>query len=186
MADRNEQRARVAETLVDHVLATGLSQVSVRQLAAAAGISDRMLIYYFDNKNNALSEVLMAAAMRMEAMLNASLPPDAGLPRAALFGVLTEAFRDEDTKLFMALWIEIIAKSLREPEPYGPVATRIALFFLDLMTDRVEGQTREERRRNAGLVFAAIDGMAMIEACLPEDETAPMREAVAAAVASGS
>ncbi|MEM9838745.1 MAG: TetR/AcrR family transcriptional regulator [Pseudomonadota bacterium] len=182
MADRLEQRAKVAEALVEHVLATGLSQVSVRQLAAAAGISDRMLIYYFGNKATAVSEVLMAAAMRMEAMLSAALPPGVRLPRQAMFDTMTAALRSEETRLFMALWIEIIAKSFREPDPYGPVATRIARFFLQWMIDRIEGETDDERKSNAALVFAMIDGMAMIEACLPDEETVPMREAVARAV----
>ncbi|MFY8208820.1 MAG: TetR/AcrR family transcriptional regulator, partial [Caulobacter sp.] len=44
---RDEQRARVIAVLADHLLATGLSQASLRQLAAAAGVSDRMLLYYF-------------------------------------------------------------------------------------------------------------------------------------------
>lgn len=184
MADRLTQRARVAETLVDHVLATGLSQVSVRQLAAAAGISDRMLIYYFGSKNTAISEVLMAAALRMEGALSAAVPEGPRLSRAAMFDLLTEALGAESTRLFMALWIEIIAKSLREPEPYGPVATRIARFFLGWVTDRVEGEAEADRKRNAALVFAMIDGMAIIEACLPEEESGPMRVAVAEAIAS--
>mgnify|MGYP000446911998 CR=1 FL=1 len=54
MALRAAQRQVVTERLAGHLLASGLARTSVRQLAAAAGISDRMLLYYFRDKAEAL------------------------------------------------------------------------------------------------------------------------------------
>ena len=46
MTTREEQRQLVIERLSRHLLDVGLAQASLRQLAAAAGVSDRMLLYY--------------------------------------------------------------------------------------------------------------------------------------------
>jgi len=54
MAVRAVQRQVVTERLAGHLLASGLSRTSVRQLAAAAQVSDRMLLYYFRDKAEAL------------------------------------------------------------------------------------------------------------------------------------
>ena len=65
MGIRDEQRERVVERLSGHLLATGLAQVSLRQLATAAGVSDRMLLYYFDDKAEVLSASLQRIAGQM-------------------------------------------------------------------------------------------------------------------------
>jgi AcrR family transcriptional regulator len=57
MTVRAVQRQVVTERLAGHLLATGLARTSVRQMAAAAGVSDRMLLYYFKDK----AEVIAAA-----------------------------------------------------------------------------------------------------------------------------
>jgi hypothetical protein len=59
MTIREEQRRRVTERLAGHLLATGLSRTSARQLAAAAAaeVSDRMLRFDFKDK----AEVIAAA-----------------------------------------------------------------------------------------------------------------------------
>ncbi|MCA3750444.1 MAG: TetR family transcriptional regulator, partial [Phenylobacterium sp.] len=56
MTVRAAQRQVVTERLAGHLLASGLSRTSVRQLAAAAQVSDRMLLYYFRDKAEALGE----------------------------------------------------------------------------------------------------------------------------------
>jgi AcrR family transcriptional regulator len=45
MSTRDEQRDKVVERLAGHLLEHGLARTSLRQLAAAAGVSDRMLLY---------------------------------------------------------------------------------------------------------------------------------------------
>ena len=65
MVSREEQRARVEAALAVHLLDHGLAQTSLRELARAAAVSDRMLLYYFTDK----AEVLGCAAQRIAADL---------------------------------------------------------------------------------------------------------------------
>ena len=51
---RNERREAAIERMADYVLSEGLGAATLRPLAAAAGTSDRMLLYYFADKDELL------------------------------------------------------------------------------------------------------------------------------------
>jgi AcrR family transcriptional regulator len=51
-------RTRLLAAAVDHVLAHGLSDLSLRELAAAIGTSHRMLIYHFGSKEGLIVAVI--------------------------------------------------------------------------------------------------------------------------------
>ena len=64
------------EKLADHMLAHGLIGSSLRPLAKAAGTSDRMLLYYFRDKEELLAATSQLIAARMTMMLAARQAPD--------------------------------------------------------------------------------------------------------------
>ncbi|MCA3736058.1 MAG: TetR family transcriptional regulator [Phenylobacterium sp.] len=80
MTVRAAQRQVVTERLAEHLLATGLARTSVRQLAAAAGVSDRMLLYYFRDKAEALGEAMGHVVAQLGGRLEAALPAGARMP----------------------------------------------------------------------------------------------------------
>jgi AcrR family transcriptional regulator len=55
--------------VVDHFVADGLGDLSLRQIAAAIGTSHRMLIYHFGSKSGLLVEVVRAVEARTRAQL---------------------------------------------------------------------------------------------------------------------
>ncbi|MEL0212249.1 MAG: TetR family transcriptional regulator, partial [Novosphingobium sp.] len=69
MSVREQQREKVVMLLAEHLLETGLTQTSLRQLANAGGVSDRMLLYYFPDK----AAVMAAAIERVAGSLAAAL-----------------------------------------------------------------------------------------------------------------
>ena len=68
MNTRDERREAAIERMADHVLAEGLAAATLRPLAAAAGTSDRMLLYYFADKDELLTATLarISASERRE------------------------------------------------------------------------------------------------------------------------
>jgi AcrR family transcriptional regulator len=56
--ETSEPRAKLLAAAVDHVLAHGLSDLSLRELAAAIGTSHRMLIYHFGSKEGLIVAVI--------------------------------------------------------------------------------------------------------------------------------
>ena len=75
MKARDEQRRHVIERVAEHLLRTGLAEASLRQLAAAAGVSDRMLLYYFDDKTEVMSAAMGRIAADMVGRLEEAIPP---------------------------------------------------------------------------------------------------------------
>ena len=65
MTIRAQRREMVLERMCDHVLVNGLASATLRPLAAAADTSDRMLLYYFDDKDDVMTAVLEHIAARM-------------------------------------------------------------------------------------------------------------------------
>ena len=79
-------RATLLDAVVDYATANGLSDVSLRQMAAALGTSHRMLIYHFGSKEGLLVEVVNEVERRQldsMAALGAveGLPPDEAMRR---------------------------------------------------------------------------------------------------------
>ena len=60
MPSSEEKRAAIIDRLAHALRDQGLGQTGLRGLATLAGTSDRMLIYYFGNKETLLRDVLDA------------------------------------------------------------------------------------------------------------------------------
>jgi AcrR family transcriptional regulator len=71
---RQDRRDAVLETIVDHMLEHGLSKTSLRGFASAAGTSDRMLLYYFSDKNDLMISAFECFVQRLSVRLNDMLP----------------------------------------------------------------------------------------------------------------
>src|SRR4051812_20872225 len=64
-------RQRLLDPAVDHVAEHGLSDTSLRQLAAALGTSHRMLIYHFGSKEQLVVEIIRELESRQRATFGA-------------------------------------------------------------------------------------------------------------------
>ncbi|MEY4270227.1 MAG: hypothetical protein RLZZ58_1443, partial [Pseudomonadota bacterium] len=106
----DDRRAVLLDRLADHVLAAGLSGSSLRALAAAAGTSDRMLLYYFADKEAVMTAVLEHMAARMVGHLMAAARP-ARRSFAALHADLAAMVLDPAFAPFMRVWLEAAARA---------------------------------------------------------------------------
>ncbi|WP_161580429.1 TetR/AcrR family transcriptional regulator [Subtercola vilae] len=62
------RREALLVRVVDHVLENGISQLTLRELAAAAGSNNRMLLYYFGTRENVIVAALEGAERRFPTM----------------------------------------------------------------------------------------------------------------------
>jgi AcrR family transcriptional regulator len=73
----NTPKQRLLDAAIDYVAANGLSDVSLRTLAAALGTSHRMLIFHFGSKEGMWVEIIRAVEERQRELLGEILPdPD--------------------------------------------------------------------------------------------------------------
>ena len=114
MAGQGEdgRRGELLAPICAHLLAHGLDRSGLRELAAAAGTSDRMLLYYFRDKADLMAAAMERLAEALTAQLDAARAP-APLSEAALADRLVGMVLDDGVWPFMQLWLEIAAKGAR-------------------------------------------------------------------------
>ncbi len=124
----DERRVEILDRLTAHVLAHGLAAASLRPLAKAAGISDRMLLYYFKDKAEVIAAVLTIVAARMVTAMEAHtarMPVPLDALRAQLVAVI---FADEFWP-YMRLWLEIASLAARGDGFYRAIGEQIGRGF---------------------------------------------------------
>jgi AcrR family transcriptional regulator len=99
MTEQEERRQAMLVAMADHLLREGLNAASLRPLAAAAGTSDRMLLYYFADKEELLTATLVEVAQRMQPLLETAIPPVQLSPDDLLARIATVVRGEELTPL---------------------------------------------------------------------------------------
>ncbi|MFE5536910.1 TetR/AcrR family transcriptional regulator [Streptomyces sp. NPDC056519] len=105
--DHEERRTQIAEALVRVAGRRGLHAVGMRDVAAEAGVSLRLVQYYFQTKENLLFYGLQHLTERFTARVGARLAavgPDPG-PRATIEALLLASLpTDEESRTFHLLY----------------------------------------------------------------------------------
>ena len=164
MTVRDARREAAIERMADHLLAEGLGAATLRPLAAAAGTSDRMLLYYFADKDELLAATLDRVAARMIVALDEAIPAISRQSFGALLDRAWIALASERLQLFMPLWLDIAAGAARGLQPHRDVAGRIADGFLSWATIRLPPAEDGTPSPMAPLFMAVIEGSYLLGA----------------------
>jgi AcrR family transcriptional regulator len=106
-----DPRARLLDAAVEHVLAHGLSDLSLRELATAIGTSHRMLIYHFGSKAGLIVAVIQTVEDAQRAALT-ELDPE-GLSPADTLRAMWRRFTDPALAPHERLFFEIYGQALQ-------------------------------------------------------------------------
>jgi AcrR family transcriptional regulator len=126
LVDHEQRRRQIAEALLRVAADRGLHQAGLREVAAEAGTSVRLIQYYFGTKEQLLLYATQYLAVQLADRAKARIAavgPDAG-PRAIIEAILAEALPDdEDSRMFNVIWTSYLALSLTDPAlDMGPLA----------------------------------------------------------------
>lgn len=160
MSTREDRRAESLGRIARHLLEVGLSGAGLRSLAAAAGVSDRMLLYYFANKDEVLTLALGMLATDMASALDRSVPPAPKRGLVELRRDIRDAVRGPELKAFMCLWLEIASRASRNVAPYDQLARIIAEGFQSWISARL----RASHDGEAALLLATVEGIVVLDA----------------------
>ncbi|MCQ0022813.1 TetR family transcriptional regulator C-terminal domain-containing protein [Streptomyces somaliensis DSM 40738] len=115
--DHEERRAEIAEALLRVAARRGLHAVSMRDVAAEAGVSLRLVQYYFETKEKLLLHGLRHLAGRFGERVRARVRaagPDPG-PRAVVVAMLTAALpTDEESRVFHLVYTSYAVLSVTD------------------------------------------------------------------------
>src|SRR3954454_2603013 len=77
-------REKLLDAAIDHIAQRGISDLSLRELAAAIGSSHRMLIHHFGGREGLLVAVVQAVEQRQRDLLDSIIPDPTASPGDAM------------------------------------------------------------------------------------------------------
>jgi AcrR family transcriptional regulator len=157
VAKAEDRRITLLDRLADHILAHGLSASSLRPLAKAAGTSDRMLLYYFPDKDALVAAVLEVVAARMVALLDARRAPGP-LPYTALRTQLLAIVFADDLWPYMRLWLEIASRAALGDPVLRAVGEQLGRGFLSWGAAQLDSADDATHEVEAAQLLIAIEG----------------------------
>jgi len=109
------RRQELIEKAYAYVLGSGLTDMSLRPLAAAIGSSPRVLLLLFDSKDGMIRVLLARSRVDQLALLDRirQLPPADSLGAAVT--VVWQWLADPAHRPLLALWLEAYTRSVAEP-----------------------------------------------------------------------
>jgi AcrR family transcriptional regulator len=174
MARAEDRRAVLLDRLADHILAHGLSASSLRPLAKAAGTSDRMLLYYFPDKDALVAATIGVVAARLTAILEARTAAGP-LPYAALKPVLLDLILADDLWPYMRLWLEIASRAAHGDKLCRTVGEQIGRGFLAWGAVQLDSTDAATREVEAAQLMVALEGALFLKSVGMEDVAAKAR-----------
>jgi AcrR family transcriptional regulator len=137
-ATTSPRRDELLEGAYRYALEHGVSDLSLRPLAAAVGSSPRVLLFLFGSKAGLVQALLARAREDELALLRRARSIGAGMPgsrdplavTAEVWGWLAA----EEHRSLLKLWVEGYARSLIEPDgPWGGFAAATVADWLDVL-----------------------------------------------------
>jgi AcrR family transcriptional regulator len=146
----SQRRQQLLAAAYAYVLRNGLSEMSLRPLAAAIGSSPRVLLYLFGSKDGLIGALLARARTDELALLaRVTAPQDAPGRLQSVALQLWGWLSDEAHRGLLTLWVESYARSLTDPD--GPWAGFARDTVDDWLTLLGNAQPPELRDTYAGL-----------------------------------
>jgi AcrR family transcriptional regulator len=150
---RAELLARIVEYALDH----GVTSLTLRPAAEAAGTSGRMLIHHFGSRDAMVAEVVLAIEERLAASIAGGAASD---PAGVLRHIWTTTAQQPMRPLVRAVF-ETWGRALVSPDEYGGFLQRIFRPWRDALAAALEaaGEPEPSARSKATLAMAAFNGL---------------------------
>jgi AcrR family transcriptional regulator len=178
-SERERLLALVAGYCVEH----GVAELTLRRVAEAVGSNNRMLLYYFDSKEQLISAALIAAGARFPLVLRSfeELEDDRPLGRR-----LDAAWRSlsADVNLpYIRLFFEVLGLAIHQPGRFDEFLGSVSHQWADRLTAvlRREGMTSTAAARTGREIVALWRGLQLD--LVSGHERGPLDRAHAAAAA---
>lgn len=144
----HRRRQELLDDAVDYVVEHGLSDLSLRPLAAALGTSAPVLLHHFDSKEQLLVSVLGGVRDRLRGVAAEAAAAGSPTQLEAVWAWVSAP----DREAFFRLFFEGYAVALRRPDLYAGFLDSVVSDWLDQLTPAMSDA-------DATLTIAAIRGL---------------------------
>ena len=184
---RFDRRAQLLQAAAAVVARNGYANTSMKDIAAEAGVAQALLHYYFDSKEELLSEVVLAIDNELQAEWKAAVAPISDPLRRVAVGLDTAAAKCSQRPEFWRLLFDLQAASFTNPTVKARLRELSERFLADIEAEveRVSAALPTPLPMPARVVaeamVGAIDGIAL-QALMWEGDVRPAFQALKAMV----
>ncbi|HUN22821.1 MAG TPA: TetR/AcrR family transcriptional regulator [Anaerolineales bacterium] len=171
-----QKRTELTEQMAEYLLKFGFHQFTLRSVAQAIGTSDRMLLHYFVDKQDLLTETLTTIAKRLIAMLESKTLPMMSVPQLVL--ALSGLLNHPELQKITHLWLELLVKATREGEPYQTFANQMMGYFLDWVEPKILPRDGETPAIAAAQAMVMVEGLVVLNAAGRQSEVEQVLESL--------
>jgi len=149
------------DKIIDQLMTSGISDLSLRELASQLDTSHRVLLYHFGSKEELISEVVQEVRHREKSHFVDSVVPN----NQASTGQALTAFYDhnvsEAMRPYFHLFYEVWGIAQANPAAYEKFLEGIVSVWVDSLSEILlrAGYGYEDARTRATLVLAAMRGL---------------------------
>jgi len=160
--DHHERRALIADALVRVAARQGLEGVSLRHVAAEAGVSSGMVQHYFRTKDEMMAFALAAVRERNQDRVTAAVAPlgPAPAPRDLLRTMVVSLLPlDDESRTYGRVAMAFLAYTAVRPEA-GATLRAESGEMLDFVTDLIRrGASTPDPVGAAAVLLALMEGL---------------------------
>jgi AcrR family transcriptional regulator len=164
--DRRARRAELIPKIADVLLERGVAQIPLRELAQRLGTSDRMLLYYFDDKADLVRCSLDEVNMRLAAGLAGAFAREKSSP-ADLIAAAMPLLISTAMAPHMNVWADISARGGRGEAPFEDIARSTVDLWLRWLEERLDVEPGESVKDAAAAILTIVEGARLIETFAP-------------------
>jgi AcrR family transcriptional regulator len=159
-AEESPRRRELLELAFRYVAEHGVSDLSLRPLAAAIGSSPRVLLYLFGSKDGLVREILALARERELEFVAGAGPAGRAMPEAGAETIRRVwAWLDDPAHApVLRLWCESYVRSLQGGQPWAGFAAQTVGDWLDILGPLLASDS-EDSAAAATLTLAVLRGL---------------------------
>jgi AcrR family transcriptional regulator len=157
----SQYRRTIVERAADHLLQRGQVAVSLRDLAAAVGVSSRMLVHHFGSREELVSCALREARSRQHRAFEVRLAPQPGRSYPQVLADAWRWFTGDEAEPYMRLFGQLHALAGAPDSPHADFLRESVLDWLPIIQDgfAADGADRATARELATLTLAVVRGL---------------------------
>lgn len=120
-------------------------------------MSDRMVMYYFETKDDLVAEALKMIGESLVAGIESAFP-QRNMTARQMLEALSANMKSDDVQAVIRLWFEIVGLAMRGEQPYRDTAA----LLLTQSEESIRAKLRSDQKHRAREVLGSLEGELMI------------------------